>query len=153
MSNQPQFTIKDSGTREEFETGSRRDSPAGKGRFDLIPTLPIRRLAIHYENGAKKYGDNNWQKGQPLSRYIESCERHLNCLKAGEPTEDHAIAAVWNLFAYIFTLNEIEYGRLPKSLDNRQRPEPQYDPKYAIKATEMCEFDKEREPTNGLHAQ
>lgn len=122
------FIIKDSGQRQEFETGSRRDTNEGKGRFDLIPTLPIRRLAIHYENGAKKYGDNNWQKGQPLMRYVESMERHVNCLKAGEPTEDHAIAAVWNLFAYIWTLNEIEHGRLPKALDNRPPPEPQYDP-------------------------
>lgn len=122
------FVVRDSGVRQAFSTGSVRDSRDGKGRFDLIPTLPLRRLAQHYEAGAKKYGDNNWQKGQDLARYVDSLLRHVNCLVAGEPTEDHAVAAVWNLFAYIWTLNEIEHGRLPKELDNRQKPEPQYDP-------------------------
>lgn len=128
------FIVKDSGERQQFSTGSVRDIQAGKGRFDLIPTLPYRRLAIHYENGARKYGDNNWQKGQPLKRLLDSAERHLNNLKAGEPTEDHAISVVWNLFAYIWTLNEIEAGRLPKELDDRGPPEPEYDPKLKLMA-------------------
>ena len=124
-----EFITKDSGARQEFGTGAVRDIQEGKGRFDLIPTLPIRRLAQLYERGAIKYGDNNWQKGIPLMRYIDSAERHTNNLKSGEPTEDHAIAIVWNLFGYIWTLNEIEHGRLPKELDNRPPPEPQYDQK------------------------
>ena len=121
------FRVKDSGVREEFETGSRRDSREGKGRFDLIPTQPLRELAIHYEQGAVKYGDSNWQKGQPLMRYVDSALRHINALVAGENTENHAIAAAWNMFAYRWTLNEIEFGRLPFSLDNRPSPEPLYD--------------------------
>lgn len=120
------FVVKDSGKRQEFETGARRDIQEGKGRFDLIPTLPVRRLAVHYENGARKYGDNNWQKGMPLRRYLDSAERHLNSLKAGEPAEDHATAVTWNMFAYVWTLNEIECGRLSKTLDDRFPPEPQY---------------------------
>lgn len=120
------FVVKDSGERQSFTTGSVRDVQTGKGRFDLIPTLPYRRLAQHYENGAVKYGDRNWQKGQNLMRFLDSAERHLNSLKAGEPTEDHAIAAVWNLFAYVWTLEEIETGRLPKELDDRPPCEPQY---------------------------
>lgn len=120
------FVVKDSGTRETWETGSRRDSREGKGRFDLIPTLPLRELAIHYEQGAAKYDDNNWKKGQPLMRYIDSAMRHINALVAGENTENHAIAAAWNMFAYRWTLNEIQSGRLPRELDNRPEPEPQY---------------------------
>ncbi len=122
-----EFVTKDSGARQEFGTGAVRDIQEGKGRFDLIPTLPIRRLAQLYERGAIKYGDNNWQKGIPLMRYVDSAERHMNNLKAGEPTEDHAIAIVWNLFGFIWTLNEIQHGRLPAELDNRPPGEPQYD--------------------------
>jgi hypothetical protein len=121
------FIVQDSGKRQEFSTGSLRDIQEGKGRFDLLPSLPLRRLAKHYELGAKKYGDHNWKKGQPLQRYIDSANRHMNNLMAGEPTEDHAISVVWNMFSYIWTLNEIEAGRLPKELDDRQPPEPQYD--------------------------
>ena len=121
------FQVKDSGEREQFETGSRRDSRAGKGRFDLIPTQPLRELAVHYEQGAEKYGDENWKKGQPLMRYVDSALRHINALIAGERTENHAIAAAWNMFAYRWTLNEIETGRLPGTLDNRPTPEPLYE--------------------------
>jgi hypothetical protein len=120
------FVVKDSGKRQEFETGSRRDTREGKGRFDLLPTLPMRELAIHYEQGAAKYGDHNWKKGQPLMRYVDSAMRHINALVAGEDTENHAIAAAWNMFSYRWTLNEIEAGRLPASLDDRPEPEPRY---------------------------
>lgn len=123
-----QFIVKDSGQRQEFETGSKRDTREGKGRYDLIPTISLRRLALVYENGAKKYGDRNWEKGQPLMRYVDSAKRHIECLVAGEPTEDHALQAAWNMFSYAHTLAMIEAGRLPKDLDDRPPPEPQYSP-------------------------
>lgn len=118
------FTTKDSGTREEFATGSVRDSAIGKGRFDLIPPGPLLRLAQLYERGALKYGDRNWERGQPLCRYLDSAMRHLNNLKAGEPSEDHAAAVAWNMFGYMFTLAQVEAGRLPPALDNRPEPTP-----------------------------
>lgn len=137
-----EFITKDSGQRQEFGTGSKRDLRTGKGRFDLIPTMPLRRMAELYERGADKYGVRNWEKGQPLMRYIDSAMRHLNNLVAGEPTEDHATAVCWNLFGYIWTLNEIEHGRLPKVLDDRPLPEPQYDQKLQDeKNTPMTSID------------
>lgn len=120
------FIVKDSGQREEFDTGSRRDSREGKGRFDLLPTLPMREMALHYEQGAAKYGDHNWKKGQPLMRYVDSAMRHINALVAGEDTENHAIAAAWNMWSFRWTLSEIEAGRLPAHLDNRPEPEPRF---------------------------
>lgn len=109
--------VLDSGKREEFDTGSVRDTQDGKGRFDLVPEYPLRRLAQHYENGAVKYGDNNWQKGQPLSRYTSSMRRHA--FRSDWTDEDHLAAVAWNAFAIMWTLNEIEEGRLPKELDDR----------------------------------
>lgn len=47
--------LKDSGERRQFRTGAVRDRAVGKGRFDLIPTQMMFRLARHYEAGAIKY--------------------------------------------------------------------------------------------------
>jgi hypothetical protein len=131
--------LKDSGRREDFTTGSRRDTRQGKGRFDLIPTYPEFRLALLMERGADKYGERNWEKGQPLMRYLDSARRHLNNLLAGEQTEDHAIQAVFNLFGFVHTLNEIENGRLPQALDDRpdrMRPKQSepipFDPRWLL---------------------
>ena len=110
--------VKDSGKRQEFETGSKRDTREGKGRFDLIPTIPLRRLAKHYENGSAKYGDRNWEKGQPLSRYLDSCERHLLAVKEGLTDEDHQSAVSWNMFAFVYTMEMVKAGLLPKELDD-----------------------------------
>lgn len=55
--------IKDSGARHEFDTGAVRDMPEGKGRCDLLPPLAMLRLAKHFEAGAAKYGERNWEKG------------------------------------------------------------------------------------------
>lgn len=115
-----EFVTKDSGERREYDTGSVRDRATGKGNFYLIPSGPLLRLAQLYERGSTKYGPRNWQKGQPLmASFYDSAMRHLNQLKAGEATEDHATAVVWNMFGYMFTLTEIEAGRLPKELDDR----------------------------------
>ena len=114
--------IKDSGKRQEFETGSVRDERAGKGRFDLLPPYAIERLARHFENGATKYGDRNWEKGQPLSRYLDSAFRHIVKVLAGMNDEDHMSAAAWNILALIETQHRIDSGVLPKHLDDLPNP-------------------------------
>ena len=62
------YVTKDSGKRQEFATGSRRDTDEGKPRYSLIPPEPLKRLAMLYVRGAEKYDDHNWVKGQPTSR-------------------------------------------------------------------------------------
>lgn len=111
-------SVVDSGQRRDFGTGSVRDVAEGKGRFDLLPFYPIERIAQHFENGARKYGDRNWQKGQPLSAYCDSGLRHFFKLLDGWVDEDHAAAAAWNVMAYMWTKREIEGGRLPRELDD-----------------------------------
>jgi len=115
------FVVKDSGYRQEFPTGARRDTQEGKGRFDLLPCHAITRLAKHFENGAKKYGDSNWRKGIPLNRYLDSALRHLFKFADGERDEDHAIAAAWNLLCLIETEKMINDGELPKDLDTLRK--------------------------------
>lgn len=95
----------------EFVTGSVRDNAEGKGRWDLMPYYPLLRVAIHFENGAKKYGDRNWEKGQPLNEYLSSAMRHLTRFIDGENGEDHLSAVIWNCMAFIETQKNIETGR------------------------------------------
>jgi len=110
--------VVDSGTRTEFTTGSKRDVQTGKGRPDLIPPAFLRRLAKHYENGATKYGDRNWEKGQPLSQFYASAFRHMLALAEGKADEDHASAAIWNLISYMEIQRRIANGQLPKELSD-----------------------------------
>jgi hypothetical protein len=111
--------VTDHGTgNEKFKTGAVREATTGRGRFDLVPAYPIKRLAQHYENGAAKYADRNWEKGMKLSRFLDSLERHVNSFKDGERTEDHLAAILWNACGYIWTEREIQEGRLPRDLYN-----------------------------------
>ena len=114
--------IKDSGERQEFETGSVRDMSVGKGRFDLVPYLPQELLARHYEEGIGKYGERNWEKGQPLRNFLDSAQRHLIKFAGGFTDENHLSAAVWNIYGYQWTENEIIEGRLPFSLTKDLQP-------------------------------
>jgi hypothetical protein len=116
--------IKDSGKRQEFNTGSRRDTRDGKGRFDLLPMFAEEEIAKHFEGGAIKYGERNWEKGQPLSRYADSAKRHLNKALRGQNDEPHLTAAAWNLLCLIDTKKRIEIGLLPKELDDLPKDLP-----------------------------
>lgn len=63
----------------------------------------ILEAAIHFEEGAKKYGENNWQKGIPLHCYINSGTRHFIKWLRGDQDEDHARAFCWNILCAIWT--------------------------------------------------
>jgi hypothetical protein len=91
--------IHDSGERQEFDTGAVRDPSSGKGRYDLISPYATLRLALRYEEGAKKYNDRQWEKGYPASRCFDSAKRHLDKWLMGMTDEDHLAAAVWNIYA------------------------------------------------------
>lgn len=108
--------VVDSGARQEFATGSVRDTSEGKGAWGLMPYWSLLRLANHYHNGQKKYGSRNWEKGQYLLRYAESAARHLFKYIGGCREEDHLAAAAWNVFAIMHTEKMIEMGKLPAYL-------------------------------------
>lgn len=63
--------------------------------------------AIHYEEGAKKYGDANWRKGIPTWCYLDSATRHYIKWLRGDKDEPHDRAVVWNLLCCIW---EVDYG-------------------------------------------
>ena len=76
--------------------------------------LAILELAKHYEAGAVKYGERNWEKGIPVHCYIDSCVRHLLKWFDGWSDEPHDRAVIWNLFGLAWTLiNRPEYDDRP----------------------------------------
>ena len=89
--------IKDSGTRSNFNTGAVRDGQEGKGRMDLLPVRALIEVAKIFEAGAKKYAARNWEKGIPLSRYMDSGLRHAMKFLGGDRDEPHLAMACWNL--------------------------------------------------------
>ena len=113
------MAIKDSGEREAFATGSQRDAQIGKPRPSLTPTSTLLKLDLHFGNGASKYEERNWEKGQPLMQYLDSAERHIKWYRLGLTDEPHLVAAMWNLICYDWTLDAIKCGVLPAELDNR----------------------------------
>lgn len=112
------YTLKDSGTRTKFSTGAVRDAQEDKGRCDLLPVRAIIAVSKIFENGAKKYGENNWRKGIPLSRYMDSGLRHALKYLRGDRDEDHLSQAIWNLMCLSETQSMIEEGLLPADLNN-----------------------------------
>ena len=60
-------------------------------------------VAKHFEDGAKKYGENNWQKGIPTKHYIDSAVRHYLKHLRGDQDEPHDRAFVWNILCCMWT--------------------------------------------------
>lgn len=74
-------------------------------------------LAKHFENGAIKYGEYNWQKGISVKSYIDSAVRHLTKYYAHISDEPHDIAFIWNIVACIWTMwNKPECWDFPEYL-------------------------------------
>ena len=67
----------------------------------------IARIARHFEDGAKKYDENNWRKGLPCKCYIDSAARHYFKWILKETDEDHEAAFYWNIMCCIWTHENI----------------------------------------------
>lgn len=65
----------------------------------------ILEVSIHFEEGANKYGEYNWQKGIPVDRYINSAIRHYLKWLRGDKDERHDRAFVWNLLCCAWEVN------------------------------------------------
>jgi hypothetical protein len=103
-----EFVVKDSGQRQQFSTGMKRDTTEGKARFDLVFDGPLlQRLAEHLTKGAVKYEPRNWMKAatdEEYDRFRQSACRHFIQYMRGDTDEDHFAAVVFNL-------NGMEYVR------------------------------------------
>ncbi len=111
MSKLPEFTVKDSGKREEFNSGMVRDTAEDKIDYTLALDGPMfERYAVHLTKGAKKYSKRNWMKAQgqaEFDRATESLARHFIQYMRGDTDEDHAAAVIFNI-----NLREYVKGKL-----------------------------------------
>lgn len=97
----PQFVVKDSGKRKQWETGMQRDTNEGKARYDLVLDGPMfKRWAEQLRKGAEKYSERNWMQARTedeLQRFRESAVRHFFQWLNGDTDEDHAAATFFNI--------------------------------------------------------
>lgn len=76
-------------------------------------------VSKHFEEGAKKYGEHNWQKGIPTHCYIDSAVRHYLKHLRGDTDEPHDRAFVWNILCCIWTCtNKPEFNDYGKEKNN-----------------------------------
>lgn len=118
------FVVKDSGKREEFESGMVRDTADDKTDFSLPLNGPMfERWAAHLTKGAQKYPDTkpgspNWMLASgdaELVRFKKSAVRHFLQWYRGQTDEDHASAVFFNI-------NGAEYVK--GKLDQKDYKEP-----------------------------
>lgn len=104
-----EYITKDSGVREDYASGMRRDTQQDKPAFSLImpESLPyeeqmLTRWAQLMARGAEKYGNRNWElanSDDELDRFKASAFRHFMQWMTGEDDEDHCAAVFFNLQA------------------------------------------------------
>jgi hypothetical protein len=66
-------------------------------------TEALLEVSKHFEEGAKKYGEHNWQKGIPTHCHIDSAVRHYLKFMRGDKDERHDRAFMWRLLCCIWT--------------------------------------------------
>ena len=79
-----------------------------KIHFDDLFTMLI-EVSKHFEEGAKKYGERNWQKGIPVHCYIDSAVRHLLKWLRFDDDEPHDRAFCWNILCAIWTCKHLPH--------------------------------------------
>lgn len=110
------FQTKDSGKREEFKSGMKRDTTEGKVLWHLVASGPLlKRWAELLTRGAVKYDADNWMKAdgeEELKRFKESAFRHFMQWYNNDLDEDHGAAVIFNI-------NGAEYVK--EKLDKRKK--------------------------------
>lgn len=106
VTSNPIFTYieayKRSGDTENLVNAIRCAVSEGYLGFDSMNDAML-EVSKHFEEGAKKYGEDNWQKGIPTKSYIDSAVRHFIKLQDGWGDEPHDRAFIWNLICCIWT--------------------------------------------------
>ena len=120
----PAFVTKDSGERQEFISGMKRDTSEGKTQYHRIAEGPmLKRWAELLTRGAAKYKDisygrANWTLAageEELARFRESAFRHfMTWFLEEDSSEDHGAAIFFNV-------NGAEYVKQKLQEQNRRQ--------------------------------
>lgn len=77
-------------------------------------TSAMLSLSRHFEDGATKYGERNWERGIPTHCYIDSAVRHYIKHMRGDTDERHDRAFLWNVLCCAWTVRHLpEMDDLP----------------------------------------
>lgn len=87
----------------DFEVAINEDNYIGFGEIDKIWATAMMDVSKHFEDGARKYSDNNWRKGIPVWCYLDSASRHFMKHILGWTDEPHDRAILWNLMCGAWT--------------------------------------------------
>lgn len=71
--------------------------------FKTIPNAMM-EVSKHYEDGARKYAERNWEKGIPCHCYVDSGVRHLLKWIDKWNDEPHDRAFIWNMLGLLWTV-------------------------------------------------
>lgn len=84
--------------------------------------LMFMEVSKHFEDGANKYAERNWEKGIPTHCYVDSGVRHFLKYIDGFEDERHDRAFVWNMMCLLWTcMHKPELDDLP--YENKENDE------------------------------
>lgn len=99
------------------QMGLKNDRKDDKTRWELMPLDCLEDIARVYTEGAKKYGDNNWQNLENgYERYKGALLRHLYAAESETFDEEtgcrHLAQAAWNAIALLWISKHVVNGKL-----------------------------------------
>jgi hypothetical protein len=111
------FVVKDSGKRQDYPSGMRRDVQDGKPDYTLIHVPFLTRIAFHLGKGLIKYGRDNWKfanSQEELQRFKGSALRHMMQWLSDDLDEDHMAAVCFNLMCAEYVKERLEQEKNDK---------------------------------------
>jgi len=133
---QTEFEVKDSGKRQEYASGMRRDTQEGKPDYTLVNEAAFTRWAMHMTIASAKYGRGNYllaDSPEELDRFKASAYRHMVQWQRGDVDEDHMAAVMFNLAAAEMVKRKL--------LDKKPEPAPLFKTMSEL-ATKMYEISQ-----------
>lgn len=115
--------------------------------YDANIASMILEVSKHFEEGAKKYERDNWKKGIPVERYIDSALRHYMKYLRGDHDEPHDRALVWNLMCCIW---EVDHHKPEEVIKKDDRSclncKHEYDPVVVDPNCDTCRYYSNWDP-------
>lgn len=70
-----------------MKTGAALRYNEGKPQFSMVDLTCFTDCARVLEFGAVKYGQDNWRKGMPIGKLLDSLLRHVAAIQRGEEVD------------------------------------------------------------------
>jgi hypothetical protein len=119
----------------------------GKPELSQVDPLLLEEVARVLEFGAKKYARNNWRKGQPVTKLLDSGMRHMAAILRGEDIDPESGCKHWAHVCCNMMFLGCQEGR--EDLDDRyKKKKGEEEPVFVCDAATMawkygCDSKKE----------